>query len=176
MRPPSRQFESVLNAFGDAGWHAEPIEGKEVLQCMFDAYHTRVHVLAQVFTQMNTLVIVGESRVEMNEDRYDLFFELLMRANKALTIGSFEFDFDRSTLGFKVSNMFDRELFDKDAISSMVHAAVAEIDRLVPYVNILATTAQDLLEDLSIPRLLLRQDVLPPVPGQDDSDEEYSPI
>ena len=137
---------------------------------MFDAYHTRVHVIAQVFTQMNVLVIVGESQIDMPEDRHDLFFELLMRANKALTIGSFEYDFERGTLVFKVSNIFDLELFDKDAISSMTHAAVAEIDRLTPFVNILATTATDLLDDLSIPRLLLRQDVLPPVPGSEDEE------
>ena len=168
MRPISRQFESVREAFGDQGWHAEQIEDREVLQCMFDAYHTRVHVLAQTFTQLNALVIVGESQIDMPDDRFDMLFELLMRASKALTIGSFEFDFDRSVLVFKVSNLFDRELFDKDAISSMVHAAVAEIDRITPYVNILGTTAQDLLPDLNITRLLLRQDVLPKFEGEEE--------
>lgn len=170
MRSTSRQFQSVLETFGQNGWHAEPIEGKDVLQCMFDAYHTRVHVLAQVFTQLNAIVIVGEHRIGISEDRYDMLFELIMRSNKSLTLGSFEFDVDRSTLVFKISNIFDREVFDKDAISTMVHAAVAEVDRLSPYVTILATTAQDLLPDLNIERLLLREDVIPPVPGQEEEE------
>lgn len=170
MRPTSRQFQSVLDVFGQNGWHAEPIEGRDVLQCLFDAYHTRVHILAQVFTQMNALVVVGEHKIEVGEDRHAQLFELLMRSNKSLTLGSFEYDIDRSTLVFKISNIFDREVFDKDAISSMVHAAVAEIDRITPYVTILATTAADLLPDLNIERLLLREDVIPPVPGQEEEE------
>jgi hypothetical protein len=41
----------------------------------------------------------------------------------------------------------------------------------VPYVAIVRSTAEDLLPDLDIKRLLMREDVIPPVPG--DEEEEY---
>lgn len=171
--PQSRQFQSVIEAFGSQGWHAQPIEGREVLQCAFEAHHTRIHLLAQVFTNLNALSIVAESPVAFDADRMPLALELVMRANKQLTIGGFEYDLDRSQLVFRVTNLFDRELYDADIISSMVHCAIAELDRLVPFTGVLNRTAEDLLDDLSIPLLLEREDLLPPVPEYDgESDEE----
>ena len=74
-------------------------------------------------------------------------------------------------LVFRVTNLFERERYDSDIISSMVHCAIAELDRIVPYVAIVRSTAEDLLPDLDIKRLLMREDVIPPVPG--DEEEEY---
>jgi hypothetical protein len=97
--------------------------------------------------------------------------ELLARANKPLTLGGFEYDIDRGMLVFRVTNLFERERYDSDIISSMVHCAIAELDRIVPYVAIVRSTAEDLLPDLDLKRLLMREDVIPPVPG--DEEEEY---
>jgi hypothetical protein len=74
-------------------------------------------------------------------------------------------------LVFRVTNLFERERYDSDIISSMVHCAIAELDRIVPYVAIVRSTAEDLLPDLDLKRLLMREDVIPPVPG--DEEEEY---
>jgi hypothetical protein len=74
-------------------------------------------------------------------------------------------------LVFRVTNLFERERYDSDIISSMVHCAIAELDRILPYVAIVRSTAEDLLPDLDIKRLLMREDVIPPVPG--DEEEEY---
>ena len=95
-----------------------------------------------------------------------------MRANKQLTLGGFEFDFDRQQLVFRITNLFERERFDADIISSMVHCSIAEIDRLVPLLGILLKTSEDLLEDLSLPLLLEREDLLPPIPGLEGGEEE----
>ena len=97
--------------------------------------------------------------------------ELLMRANKQLTLGAFEYDLDRSQVVFRVTNLFDREKFDADIISSMVHCSIAELDRLVPLAATVNQTAPDLLDDLSIPLLLEREDLLPPVPGEEEEEE-----
>jgi hypothetical protein len=70
-----------------------------------------------------------------------------------------------------VTNLFERERYDSDIISSMVHCAMAELDRIVPYVALVRSTAVDLLPDRDIRRLLMREDVIPPVPG--DEEEEY---
>ena len=70
-----------------------------------------------------------------------------------------------------MTNLFERERYDSDIISSIVHCAIAELDRIVPYVAIVRSTAEDLLPDLDIRRLLMREDVIPPVPS--DEEEEY---
>lgn len=170
--PPSRQFQSVVDTFGSQGWQAEPIEGREVLQCAFEAHHTRVHLLAQVFTNLNALSIVAESPMAYDSLRTPLALELVMRANKQLTIGGFEYDLDRGQIVFRVTNIFERELYDKDIVSSMVHCAIAELDRIVPLAGVLNRTSNDLLDDLSIPLLLEREDMIPPVPEYDGEGEE----
>jgi hypothetical protein len=96
----------------------------------------------------------------------------LARANKPLTLGGFEFDIDRGMLVFRITNLFERERFDGDIIASMVHCAIAELDRIIPYVAIVRDTPGDLLDDLDLQRLLAREDVLPPVPGEME-EEEY---
>ncbi|MDP0490754.1 MAG: YbjN domain-containing protein [Verrucomicrobiota bacterium JB023] len=164
---PSLQFQSVIDAFGQNGWQNEVVDGREVLQTQFEAHHTRIHLHAQVFKHLNALSIVGETRQQIPETHLAATLELLMRANKQLTIGAFEFDFDRSQLVFRVTNLFDREKFDNDIISSMVHCAIAELDRLVPLLGVLLKTKADLLPDLSLEMLLMREDLLPPVPDED---------
>ncbi|MDP6206743.1 MAG: hypothetical protein QGG01_00445, partial [Roseibacillus sp.] len=90
-------------------------------------------------------------------------------ANKQLTLGSFEFDFDRQHLVFRITNLFDREQFDADIVSSMVHCAIAELDRIVPLLGTLLKTPANLLSDLSLPLLLEREDLLPPVPEESEA-------
>lgn len=168
MRPPSLQLTSVANAFDQQGWHHEVIEGREVITTAFDAHHTRVQLFAQVFTQLNSLTIVGETSMPVDEIRLPLVLELLHRANKQMNLGGLEYDLDRQRVVFRITNIFEREKFDADIISTMVHCSIAEIDRITPYCAVVIQTAEDLLDDLSIERLLLRQDLLPPVPGEDE--------
>ncbi len=174
MRPPSLQFQSIIDTFGEQGWHCEPLPERSVVQARFEAHHTSVHVHAQAFTELNAISIVGEAPCPMPEERYGMFFELIMLTNKQLTIGGFEYDIDREAMVFRVSNLFDREKFDSNIIVSLVHSAIAELDRMIPYAAILRDTDEALLPDLNIERLLQRQDLLPPVPESDD--EEHSPI
>jgi hypothetical protein len=171
MRPHSRQILTVEETFGRNGWHCELVEGRDVLRAGFEAHHTRVDLIAQAFPELNALSIVSEVAMEMGQTHLRVALELLARANKPLTLGGFEYDLDRGMLVFRVTNLFERERYDSDIISSMVHCAIAELDRIVPYVAIVRSTAEDLLPDLDIKRLLMREDVIPPVPG--DEEEEY---
>jgi hypothetical protein len=172
MRPPSRQILSVEEAFGKQGWHCEIVEGRDVIRAGFDAHHTRVDLIAQAFPQLNALVVVSESPMPLDDDHRPVVLELLARANKQLTLGGFEYDMDREFLVFRTTNLFEREKYDADIISSMVHCAIAELDRITPYVAIVRDTHADLLDDLDLIRLLMREDVIPPVPG-DEEEEEY---
>jgi hypothetical protein len=171
MRPHSRQILVVEETFGRNGWHSELVEGRDVLRAGFEAHHTRVDLIAQAFPELNALSIVSEVAMEMGQTHLRVALELLARANKPLTLGGFEYDLDRGMLVFRVTNLFERERYDSDIISSMVHCAIAELDRIVPYVAIVRSTAEDLLPDLDLKRLLMREDVIPPVPG--DEEEEY---
>ncbi|MFT5882559.1 MAG: hypothetical protein ACI9FG_001063 [Crocinitomicaceae bacterium] len=170
MRPPSIQLNSVADAFNEHGWQHEIIEGQEVITTAFEAHHTRVQLFAQVFTQLNSLTIVGETSFEIDEVRQPLLLELLHRANKQMNLGGLEYDLDRQRVVFRITNIFEREKFDKDIVSTMVHCSIAEVDRIVPFCSIVQQTSEDLLDDLSLERLLLRQDLLPPVPGDDELD------
>lgn len=172
MRPHSRQILSVEETFGGHGWHCELVEGREVLRAGFEAHHTRVDMIAQAHPQLNALTVVTESTMPISRAHRAAVLELLMRANKPLTLGAFEYDFDRSMLVFRITNLFERERYDADIVSSMVHCAIAELDRLIPYVAIVRDTAPDLLPDLDLQRLLAREDVIPPVSGFEEGEEE----
>ena len=172
MRSHSRQILSVEECFGGNGWHCELVEGRDVLQAGFDAHHTRVALIAQAYPQLNALSIVTESRLALDEAHLPAVLELLARANKQLTLGGFEYDMDREFLVFRITNLFERDRFDGDIISSMVHCAIAELDRITPYAAVVKGTAADLLDDLDLNRLLMREDLIPPVPGYEE-EEEY---
>ncbi len=167
MRPTSIQIQSVMDAFGKLGWQYEHLEGKDVIRTAFEAYHTQVQLHAQAFPQLNGLSVVGETIMEVEVEHEALILELLARANKKITLGSLEYDLDRSQLMFRITNLFERDKFDVDIISSMVHAAIAEVDRITPYAGVIQQTPEDLLDDLSIERLLMREDLIPPVPEED---------
>lgn len=171
MRPHSRQILSVEECFGLNGWHCELVESRDVLRAGFDAHHTRVSLIAQAYPQLNALAVVSETSLSLDEDHLPAVLELLARANKQLTLGGFEYDLDREFLVFRITNLFERERYDPDIISSMVHCAIAELDRMVPYAAVVKGTRADLLEDLDLGRLLLREDLIPPVPGYEE--EEY---
>lgn len=173
MRPHSRQILSVEETFGANGWHCELIEGRDVLRSGFEGHHTRVDLIAQAHPQLNALTVVTETPMTLTGASQPYVFELLMRANKPLNLGGFEFDLDRSMLVFRVTNLFERERYDADIISSMVHCAIAELDRIVPYVATVRQTAPDLLPDLDLERLLQREDFIPPVPEGEMEEEEY---
>ncbi|MFT4176873.1 MAG: YbjN domain-containing protein [Luteolibacter sp.] len=172
MRPHSRQILSVEETFGQNGWHCELLEGRDVLRASFDAHHTRIDLFAQAHPPLNALSIVTETPLVVPKTHLSYVLELLARANKQLTLGGFEYDLDREILVFRITNLFERERYDRDIVASMVHCAIAEMDRLVPYAAIVRGTHAELLPDLDLPRLLMREDILPPVPG-DEEEEEY---
>jgi len=171
MRSHSRQILTVEETFGKNGWHCELVEGRDVLRAGFEAHHTRVDLIAQAHPQLNALSIVSESRMDIDDDHLPSVLELLARANKPLTLGGFEYDLDRSMLVFRITNLFERESFDSNIVTSMVHCAIAELDRITPYVATVRDTPSWQLDDLDIKHLLTCEDLIPPVPGEEE--EEY---
>lgn len=172
MRPHSRQILTVEETFGANGWHCELVEGRDVLRAGFEAHHGKLDLVAQAYPAINALVVTSESPLPVGPAHRPAVLELLARANKPLTLGGFEYDLDRAMLVFRITNLFERERFDADIVCSMVHCAIAELDRMIPYAAIVRGTPADLLPDLDLQRLLAREDVIPPVPGHADEEEE----
>jgi hypothetical protein len=168
MRAPSLQILSVEKVFGNHGWHCELVEGKDVIRASFSAHHTRIQLHAQSYTPINALSVVGETPLPISEEHVPYLLELLCRANKYLNLGSFEYDLDRQFLVFRITNIFERERYDADIVTSMVHCTIAELDRITPYAMTVQRTPEDLLDDLDLERLLMREDLIPPVPGDED--------
>ncbi len=168
MKSHSRQILSVEETFGVNGWHAELVEGREVLRAGFEAHHTKVDLIAQAYPELNALSVVSESPMFVADAQMPAFLELLMRANKTFTLGSIEYDLDRELLVFRLTNLFEKEKFDPDIVVSMVHCAIAELDRIIPFASIVRGTAADLLPDLDLEALLERDDILPPIPGEEE--------
>lgn len=172
MRPHSQQILSVEDAFGRNGWHCELVDGRDVIRAGFEAHHTRIDLVAQAYPPLNALSVVAESPLRLAAAHLPVALELLARANKQLTLGGFEYDLDRALLVFRTTNLFEREKFDGDIIASMVHCAIAELDRITPYAAIVRDTPADELDELDLVELLQREDVIPPVPGEEE-EEEY---
>lgn len=170
MKAHSRQILSVQETFGEHGWHANLVEGADVIQTVFEAHHTQVEVIAQAYVPLNALAVTSECPVEIPPSHFSTALELFMRANKLLNLGNLEYDLDRKRLVFRISNVFDREVFDKDIVSSMVHTAIAEVDRFLPYLMTMIQTREELLADLSVERLLMREDFIPPVPEGEEEE------
>ena len=170
MKPHSRQILSVQDVYGEHGWHGELIEGADVIQSVFDAHHTQVEIVSQAYVPLNALCVTAESPFQFPETHFSAVMELFMRANKLLNLGNLEYDLDRQRVVFRISNVFEKEAYDKDIVSSMVHTAIAEVDRFTPYIATVAQTSVDLLEDLSVERLLMREDFIPPVPEGEEEE------
>ena len=170
-RPASLQILSVNEIFGTNGWDCQLIEGRDVIRTAFEAHHTHLQLHAQAFPPINALSVVSETPLPSASDEH-LFalLELIQRANKSITLGAVEYDLDREQLMFRISNIFDREKYDPQIVTSMVHFAIAELDRITPYAITIMQTDEELLPDLSVERLLMREDLIPPVPGDEENE------
>jgi len=161
--PATPLLDTIRRAFTQRGWHYETVPGREVVEAGFDAHHTRVRVHAQAFPDIRAVSVVGYATAEVPPARTGLIAEALMRFNQQLTLGNFEMDYDAGRVFFRITNVFLSEAGDASVIASLVHAAVAEIDRLTPFLTLLLRMEAAELSHLNLRLFLQREDLLPPV-------------
>lgn len=157
---------AVINAFKNEGWAFEEVKGQTVIKAQFEAYHSKVPLHVQSFNEAQILNVVTTASVSAPHSHKSRAAELLMRVNKELNIGNFEMDWDNGQVMFRQAQVFSRNRYDESIIVSLVHNAIAEMDRITPYLSIVCKTAPTLLTMLNIPDLLLREDLLPPLPTE----------
>jgi hypothetical protein len=62
-----------------------------------------------------------------------------------------------------VTNVFPVHRCDEAILAALVHAAVAEMDRMTPYLGEVCRTSKGELLLLNVTDLLAREDLLPPM-------------
>jgi hypothetical protein len=157
---------AVLNAFKQQGWACAEVPGMTVVESQFEAYHSKIALHLQSYDEAQILSVVANVSITVPHTHKSRAAELLMRVNRELNLGNFEIDWDSGTVMFRQSQVFANQQFEPTIIVSLVHNALAEVDRITPYLGILCKTVPSMLPMLSIPDLLLREDLLPPVPTE----------
>lgn len=156
-------FEVIQSVFTQAGWQGIEVEGQEVLETAFEAHHTRIALHIQAFAEINAISVVAESANPVSAPKKHILAELLMRTNETLSFGNFEMVWEQGLALFRTTNLFSPEAIEANIIHSMVHSAVAEMDRLTPFLAILEGTPEAEISQLDVAKLLRREDVIPPV-------------
>ena len=167
--PDSALFTAVAQTFQHMGWESRRVENREIIEADFEVYHTRTRIHVQVFAQLQAISVVGTLGHRVPDSRSGLVGEALMRTNKDLTIGNFELDFDTGTVLFRASNIFPPGGAEPRIIASLVHTTLAEVDRFTPFLTLLLRMSTGELASLNLKMFLMREDLLPPVPGGDDA-------
>ncbi len=154
---------AVLSAFKNQGWAYREVKGVEVVEADFEAYHTKVPLHVQSFGEAHIIsVVANASRTVPSTHRYRTA-ELLMRANRDLNLGNFEMDWDQGAVMFRQSQVFPKHRYDESIVAGLIHNAVAEMDRLTPFLGVLIQKSAATLAMVDMRELLQREDLLPPV-------------
>lgn len=166
IRPPpfrmSPLYATTLQAFQERGWHYREVPDREVVEADFEAHHTKVPLHVQVFGKARMASVVARASFPVPPTHRARVAELLMRTNQQLTLGNFEMDWDGGAVLFRVTNVFPSPQGDSGILAALVHAAVAEMDRLTPFLGELCRTPARNLPLFDLPALLRREDLLPP--------------
>ena len=161
---PSPLFAVVEETFARMKWAGHRVPGREVQEADFDAHHTRLRVHVQAFAEVNAICVGTTLGHRIPDSRTGLVSEMLMRTNLELTIGAFEHDFDAGQVLFRATNIFSPGGADPQIIASLVHSAIAECDRLTPFLTLLLRMNAGELGRMNLKLFLQREDLLPPVP------------
>jgi hypothetical protein len=136
-------FRTVENTFSRMGWQSRRVPGREVLEADFEIHHSHARVHAQVFAEINAVSVIAAAGHTIPVSRTGVVAEMLMRTNKELTIGNFELDYDEGRVLFRATNVFDNPSASPEIIASLVHAALAETDRITPFLTLVLRMSPD---------------------------------
>lgn len=162
----SALYVATIQAFRNRGWHYREVPGRpqEVVESDFEAHHAKVPVHVQLFAEAHMASVVSRASFPFPATHRAKVAELLMRTNEQLTLGNLEMAWDEGVVMFRVTNVFPPNRYDEAILAAMVHAAVAEMDRLTPFLGEVCQTPKGELLLLSISNLMAREDLLPPAP------------
>lgn len=158
----SALYAATLSAFKAQGWHYREVKGVEVIESEFEAHHTKVPLHVQIYGEAHIASVVSTASVQVPTTHRLQVTELLMRTNKELNLGNFELEWDEGQVMFRVANIFPPHRYDERILANMVHSAIAEVDRLTPFLGEICQTPKGELLFVRVKELMQRQDLLPP--------------
>ena len=170
--PLSALYAAVLSTFKEMGWHYREVPEHAVIEADFEAHHTKLPLHVQVFGETHIASAVATCTLQVPSTHRLPICELLMRTNRELNIGNFELDWETGTVLFRATNVFPPHRYDQRIIASLVHSAIAEMDRLTPFLGEIIRTPKGELLLLKVADLMLREDLLPPAPETDGEDNQ----
>ena len=150
---------AVTTAFKNMGWEFRSVPGHEVIESWFEAHHTKVFVHAQTHAEAGIVTVVSNASFSVPATHLRAVSELLMRNNKELNLGNFELDWDGGQVMFRIGSVFPHDQPDEKVIARLVHTAVAEMDRLTPYLGELVKLCTSDLLLLHVPELMARDEL-----------------
>lgn len=159
----SSLHNAVFAAFNNRAWEYRAVAGQEVIEAYFEAHHGKVFLHVQTHAPANVVTVVSNASFTVTKAHLRAAAELLMRTNKELNLGNFELDWDSGQVMYRISNIFSADHHDEKIIASLVHSAIAEMDRLTPFLGELCKLCASDLILLSVPELMARTDLLPVV-------------
>ena len=157
----SALHSAVLNAFKSRNWAYRVVPDLEVVEASFEAYHAKVPLHVQSFGEAHIVSVVANASLTVPASHKVRAAELLMRANKELNVGAFEMEWDAGLVMFRQANVFPKHRHDEDLIIGLVENAIAEMDRMTPFLGELCKTSAPMLPLLDLKQLLAREDLLP---------------
>lgn len=157
---------AVINAFKSQNWSYREVPDMEVIEASFEAYQGKVPLHVQSYGDAHIVSVVANATLTVPNTHRTRAAELLMRANKDLNVGAFEMEWDAGLVMFRQTNVFSKHRYDEGLIANLVHNAIAEMDRLTPYLGELLKTTGAMLPLLDLRQLLQREDLLPPDPPE----------
>ncbi|MDI1313909.1 YbjN domain-containing protein [Prosthecobacter sp.] len=160
----SALYATTLTTFKEMGWLYREIPDHSVIEADFEAHHTKIPLHVQIFGETHIITVVSNSTQQVPATHRLQVCELLMRTNKDLNLGNFELEWESGQVMFRVTNVFPPNRHDSRIIASLVHSAVAELDRLTPFLGEIIRTPKGELLLLKVADLMKREDLLPPVP------------
>lgn len=160
----SALYATTLNTFKEMGWLYREIPEHSVIEADFEAHHAKIPLHVQVFGDTHIISVVSSATQQVPSSHRLPVCELLMRTNKDLNLGNFELEWDSGQVMFRTTNVFPPNRHDSRIIASLVHSAVAEMDRLTPFLGEIIHTPKGELLLLKVADLMKREDLLPPAP------------
>lgn len=164
--PVSALHAAVINAFKSHQWAYQEVPGMEVIEARFEAYHGKVPLHVQSYGDAHIVSVVAIASLTVPHSHKSRAAELLMRANKELNVGAFELEWDAGQVLFRQANVFSKHRYDESLIANLVHNAISEMDRMIPFLGELSKATAAMLPLLDLRQLLQREDLLPPAPEE----------
>ena len=154
-------IHSVEAAFRSSGWQFRQVDGKDVIECEFEAHNAKVPLHVQTFSP-GLVSVVSRLSFTISPESRAAVSEALMRTNLLLNLGNFETDYDSGEVFFRVTNVFPDGVAQPTMITSLVHNALVEMDRITPYLSELEKQPGQ-----NVATLLSREDLMPAVGGDE---------